>query len=168
MKSAKVVISRVLIGFVLISIGFAIGRETARRGGGSPEGGVPIAAAATQPVGRCETGDDKVVVYYMHTTFRCLTCNRIESYTDSLIKSDFAAQLGDGRLEWKAVNFQENEAMAKRYGVGASCVVVVKRRDGREVGFKRLDEVWAKAGDPGEFTRYVSDAIRESLEGGGS
>ncbi len=153
MKLAKVIIARVLIVFVLISIGFALGKEVGRRPE-APDEGV--------------TARDGVTVYYMHTTIRCVMCNRIQAYTHSLLKEQFAAQLGDGRLEWTSVDFQQDEALAKRYDVGVSCVVLVRRRNGREVAHRRLDELWTKIGDEDEFTRYVGDAVREFLNGGGS
>jgi len=127
MGRVKLIVGRVLIGFVLVSIGFAAGRE-----------------------------------------IRCVTCNAIEARADSVLKSRFAAQLADGSLEWKSVDFQEDEAMAKRYGVGVSCLVLVRWRGGKEQAYRRLDEVWAKIGDEDEFARYVGDAVREFLNGGGS
>ncbi len=151
-------ISGLLTAFVLISIGFALGRETARYAGEGRTSTRPASQTADQ---------DKVIVYYMHTTFRCVTCNKIESLTDSIVRSDFAADLAAGRIEWKSVNFQESGDLAARYGVGTSCVVVAKVRGGREVAFKRLDEVWTKVHDPEAFGRYVAGAIRDMRGGGG-
>jgi len=162
MGRVKLIVGRVLIGFVLVSIGFAAGREVTRRSAGS---GRDQAATAGAPAAG---GRDKVTVYYMHSTIRCVTCNAIEARADSVLKSRFAAQLADGSLEWKSVDFQEDEAMAKRYGVGVSCLVLVRWRGGKEQAYRRLDEVWAKIGDEDEFARYVGDAVREFLNGGGS
>jgi len=161
MKSAKVILGRVLIGFVLISIGFALGREVTRRSGGP---GGDQASTPAAPGG----GRDKVTVYYMHSTIRCVTCNAIEARADSILKEQFAAQLGDGSLEWRSVDFQQEEDLARRYDVGVSCLVLVRWRGGSEEAHRRLDEVWAKIGDEDEFARYVSDAVREFLNGGGS
>lgn len=170
---AKKIIGRLLLAFVLVSIGFAAGREIARRSGG-PGGraGGAGAASTTSAAGTRSAPDaggaGKVVVYYMHTTFRCITCNRIEALAESVVKGDFAEALGAGRVEWKTLDFQEHDDLAKRYGVGTSTVVVVKVRGGREVAFKRLDEVWTKVNDADAFSRYVSGAVREMLAGDGS
>ena len=64
--TAKAIISRVLTAFVLISIGYAAGKEmalrtTAQNGGDTQQ---TVAAASSE---------DKVIVYYMHATFRCFT-----------------------------------------------------------------------------------------------
>jgi len=150
---AKKVISNLLLAFVLISIGFAIGKETALNGARKAKAGE--AATTTQT-----SGSNKVIVYYMHQTFRCVTCNQIEAMTGELIRTGFAKELADGRLEWKRENFQENEDMARRYNVASSSVVVVRMRDGKEVAHQTLDKVWTLVGKPEEFAAYVGGAIR--------
>ena len=160
---AKTVGGKLLLAFVLVSIGFAAGKEVGRRSG---QGGAP--APPRTAAGDANRPADKVIVYYMHTTFRCITCNRIEALAESVVKGDFAEALGAGRVEWKTLDFQEHDDLAKRYGVGTSTVVVVKVRGGREVAFKRLDEVWTKVNDADAFSRYVGGAVREMLAGDGS
>lgn len=154
---ARNVLRSLLLGFVLISVGFCLGREITLRS----RRATPQRAAAP-----AEGAPDKLIIYYMHPTFRCATCNRIEKMTREVLDQDFAAELADGRIEWRTVNFQQDEGLARRYDVAASSVVLVKLRRGREVGFKRLDEVWKLAGDPDHFAAYVADAIRSQLKGG--
>ena len=138
--TANRTLSNLLLAFVLISIGFVIGKETALNSARKANsGGNAVAAHA----GRA----DKVIVYYMHQTFRCVTCNQIEATTGELINTDFARELKDGRLEWKKVNFQENEDLAKRYNVASSTAVVVRLRDGIEIGHQSLDKVWTVSGN---------------------
>ena len=154
--TAKKTLSNLLLAFVLISIGFVIGKETALNSSRKSNSGSNAVAAHA---GRA----DKVIVYYMHQTFRCVTCNQIEATTGELINADFAKELKDGRLEWKKVNFQENEDLAKRYNVASSTVVVVRLRDGKEIGHQSLDKVWSLSGNHDEFIKYVGGAIREAL-----
>ena len=154
--TAKKVISNLLLTFVLISVGFAIGKETTLNSVRKANAGGT--AAATQ-----SDRADKVIVYYMHQTFRCITCNQIEATTGELINTDFAREMKDGRLEWKKVNFQENEDLAKLYNVASSTVVVVRLRDGKEIGHQSLDKVWTLSGNRDEFVKYVGGAIREAL-----
>jgi len=161
-------IGKLLLAFVLVSVGFAVGREVERRKRVTGATTQPAATAKPQQAGGAADASDKVTVYYMHTTFRCLTCNRIEALAESVVKSDFADALAGGRIEWKTLDFQEHDDLAKRYGVGTSTVVVVKTRGGRDVAFRRLDEVWAKVNDPAAFSAYVGGAVREMLAGGGA
>ncbi|HUW32662.1 MAG TPA: nitrophenyl compound nitroreductase subunit ArsF family protein [Planctomycetota bacterium] len=155
---AKKLLAKLLLAFVLISIGFAIGKEvTLRRVQASRSG-----ASAIQPN---EQGD-KVIVYYMHATIRCVTCNSIEAMTAKLIDSAFGDAKKAGKLVWKEVDFQENEDLAKRYDVVSSCIVVVHQRDGKQVAFQRLDDVWLLADKPQQFNEYVAKAILAYLGGG--
>ncbi len=147
-------LTRVLLGFVLVSVGFALGKEvTLRR-----QTPAPGADTATS-----EAVGDKVVVTYLHTTFRCATCNEIERLTKVLVETEFGEELKAGRIEWREVNFQEDEALAKRYEVVSSCVVVADVRAGKETGFQRLDDVWTRYQNPADFDEYVGAAIRKSL-----
>lgn len=154
--TAKKVISNLLLGFVLISIGVAIGKEMAQS---EPRPAAAKAPAATEP-----TKSDKVIVYYMHQTFRCVTCNQIEAMAHNVVKIDFASELADGTVEWRPENFQKNEELAKRYNVVSSSVVVARVKDGKEIAHETLDGVWTLVEQPSDFEEYVASAIRAQLD----
>jgi hypothetical protein len=87
----------------------------------------------------------------------------MEQATRALLDSAFAADLAAGRVEWRAADFQKDEALAKRYDVASTCVVVAKIRDGRQKAFQRLDDIWTRYQDPAAFDQYVGGAIRGYL-----
>lgn len=149
---AKKIIGRLLLAFVLVSIGFAIGKEVERNHRQADAQGAPTVA-----------GEDKVVVYYMHATFRCVTCNLVESTGEELIRTEFADAVKTGRLEWRPVNYQENEDLGKRYNVGGNMIVVAKFVGGKEIANKRLDRVMELASKRDEFMAYVRSAVQELL-----
>jgi hypothetical protein len=153
---AKRIIGQLLIAFVLVTIGFALGKESAR----TP----PAGQGAATPVPPAASGE-QIIVYYMHQTFRCVTCNKIEAMTEDLVKTEFAGAMQSGRLQFRRADFQEDEALARRYNVASSSVVVVKERDGKDVAFKRLDDVWTQVDKPAEFRAYVGGVLREYLGG---
>lgn len=161
---AKVIIGKLLMAFVLISIGFAAGKEVTLRAMAKNDNADQV---VTSPVsGQQKQSQDKVILYYMHASFRCFTCNSIESMAKEVVENDFAEELADGRLEWQSVNFQESISLGRRYGVGTSTLVIVKIVDGEEVEFQRMDEVWTKVTNPEEFKQYVDEMVRKYLEGG--
>ncbi|MBN2642295.1 MAG: hypothetical protein JXR78_11615 [Victivallales bacterium] len=135
-----------LLIFVLISIGFAMGRRFAAPG-------------ALLPVGGSINDATAVHVYYFHSTFRCTTCNTIEQMTKDLLEKNFKAELESGAIIFSEVNFQENEKLAILFDVVASCVVVSVEKDGQVIDFLRLDEVWTKLSNRAGFDKYISDAI---------
>ena len=153
--NARKIIGRLLLAFVLVSVGFALGKETAASKARSEVGAVEGATA----------GGDGVVVYYMHASFRCVACNLVESMGEELVRDEFADAVKAGRLAWKPVNYQENDQLATRYKVGGNMIVVARFRDGKEVESRRLDRVMELAGKRDEFLAYVRGAIQELLGG---
>ncbi len=138
-------IKNLLLIFVFISIGFALGRHSVK----------PV-APKTLPSSANKTS---VQVYYLHSTFRCTTCNTIEKMTKALLDRQYKAELASGNMVFHEVNFQTDEALAKQFGVAASCVVVAAIKDGKTVGFQRLDKVWTLMKDPSAFDKYINNAI---------
>lgn len=155
MERAKNIARSTLLAFVLVSIGFALGKEVTARRQQSPAAGPESSVPAAD--------GDKVVVYYLHATFRCVTCNEIERLTKALVETEFADDLAAGRVELREANFQQDESLAKRYEVVSSCVVVANIQGGKETDYQRLDEVWTRYEDPTDFNVYVGGAIRKYL-----
>lgn len=160
MAKVKKTVTGLLLCFVLVSIGFALGKEVTLRRTRSGQAGM---AAATAPAAASE-----VVVYYMYPTVRCVTCNQIEAAARRVVHEDFAEVFREGRLKWEVVNIHENDELADRYEVATSTVVVARRRGGQEEGFDRLDRVWPLADKPEELSTYIRNAVAAALEKGGS
>jgi hypothetical protein len=143
-------LTNILLAFALISFGFMLGKHS-------------------QPPGAVESEkqsliDEQVVVYYLHATFRCVTCNTIEEMTKALLKKSYSKEMTEGRLVWKEVNFQQDEALARQFEVSASCVVVAHLKNNTVTSYRRLDEVWTWMADPEVFNKNISDVIESYLE----
>ena len=155
MTVIKTWLGRILLFFAIFTLGFGLGREA----------GLRRSAADANDLSLSTEGDaDKVLVYYLHTTFRCATCNGIETLARQVVEQKFAEESADGRVEWRTANFQERDDLARRYGVASSTVVVVDIENGQDTGFKRLDKVWTLHDQPGAFSEYVGGAIRGFIE----
>jgi hypothetical protein len=149
----------ILLWFVLITIGFAIGKEVTLRS--VQKGEVLASDAATAP---SATSAEKTIVYYMHGRIRCVTCNTIEKQAKELVNREFAKELQDGRLEWQLINYEEREDLAKRYNVTTNGVVLAKLKDGKDVRSPQiLEDVWTLWDERSKFDKYVADAIRVYL-----
>ncbi len=141
-----------LLAFVLVTIGFGIGKEwTLRR------------MQVTIPSGGAVSGD-KVMVYYAHATIRCVSCETIERLTHETLDEQFAEAVAAGQLVFKEVNFQEDSNFATHYEIVANCVIVSQIEQGQETRHQRLDEVWDLYEDPPAFKQFLGDAIRTHLE----
>ena len=159
-KTQKAV-KNILLAFVLITIGFALGKESAKRH--FVTSGQSDTSAGKTHLSAGESTESKVVVYYAHTTFRCVTCNTIEEMAKATISNAFSNELTNGVVEWRTVNFQTDEKFASRYEIVSSCVVVVGMNGAVETGYKRLDDVWTKVKEPEAFIEYVTDAVLKYL-----
>jgi len=152
----KTWITRLLLAFVFVTIGFALGRQTAPSAHSSSD---ESAVESMQP----GTNGNKVVVYSVHMTFRCWECNQIEFLTKELLDAEFAEPMAAGTIEYRSVDYLKDTEFARRYNIASSTLVVVRFEDGQEAEFQRLDEVWTKARDRDAFIAYVREAIRSQL-----
>lgn len=157
-ETLRVWTARLLLGFVLITIGFAVGRRTA------PLPPSDFDADAEQP-DRLER-THQVAVYAAHMTFRCPECNQIEWFARDLIDNEFAAELVEGRLVFRSVDYMRDPAFARRYNITSSTLVVARLEDGEEQAYQRLDDVWTNVRNREDYFDYVRAAIRRALDGG--
>ncbi len=156
--------TRVLLTFAVFTLGFGVGKEVGRRQASAtiPPGPAPAPSTDARAPAPAE---DKVIVYYLHATFRCVTCNTIERMAKEVVETQFAEGLAAGRIEWYEGDFQVEEDLAKRFDIVSSCVVVANRVNGKETEFQRLDEVWTLVDKPTEFREYIAGAIRKYVDG---
>ncbi len=153
-ETMKTWTSRLLLAFVLVTIGFAAGRRTAPQAASSDPHTMPTDAATSE----------QVVVYAAHMTFRCPECNQIEWLARELVESEFAAELESGTLDFQTKDYMKDTEFAKRYNIFSSTIVVVRFENGEEQDFKRLDEVWSKVKNRDDFFAYVRTAIQKAFE----
>jgi hypothetical protein len=141
-----------LLGFLVLAIGLIVRKELA-----GP------AATATESKPLPETG---LVVYYFHGEVRCPTCEAIENTAHEVVEQGFADELASGAVEWRIENYElpANAHFATEYELAAPSVVLVRREQGQQTGWRNLDRVWELVGDKQAFTEYVAQATREMLE----
>ncbi|MCX4282543.1 nitrophenyl compound nitroreductase subunit ArsF family protein [Alistipes muris] len=79
-----------------------------------------------------QTMTDGVEVLSFHAKKRCPTCVAIEQLTREVIETEFAAQLADGSLALRVTDITENEALANKYEIAWSSLLVNHREGGKE------------------------------------
>ena len=154
MKKTVSLVKNILLAFILISIGFALGKNYALQN----------AKTKTSDQKAYEIENSSYIhVYYFHSTFRCSTCNKIEEMTKKLLENNFKDNLNKREILFSDIDFQSDEKLAVKFGIFASCVVVAMEKDGKTVEYKRLDEVWTLIEKPKDFNQYISSAITNYL-----
>ena len=160
----KTAITLVLVLFVVVSLAYlvieAIGSRTnvasvdaelqsqARAEGSASDATLKGALSNTE---------GKVVLYYFHATARCSNCRKFEIYSQEAIQQRFAGALGDGRLEWRVINLDEpaNKHFVEDYQLITRSLILVKMKDGEQVGWKNLQKIWELVGAKADFVKYV-------------
>jgi hypothetical protein len=124
-------------------------------------------AATTTDAAAVRTGvlADGVTVINFHGAQRCPTCLHIGTLSESVVAEQFSAEVGEGRLAWVSIDYDEpgNAHFMEDYDLVSSNVVVVRNAGGRELGWSRLDDVWSLNHDEPAFRAYVQAAVDEAL-----
>ena len=108
----------------------------------------------------------KTIVYYFHTTFRCHSCHKIEELTKKAVAEGFAEDIKKGSLAMTLVNIDEpqNKHFIEDYKLFTKTVIVSVMKDGKQIKWKNLDQVWKLLGNEADFIKYIQDGIRSYLE----
>lgn len=121
---------------------------------------VPSAAATNAP-------SVQVIAYYFHGTVRCETCQKIERQAREVIQDKFKSELAAKRLVFKPVNYDlpDNAHFLQDYKLPCPSLVLVRRKDGKDVKWKLLGETWQVVEDATKFNRYVEGEVDNLLRG---
>lgn len=134
-----------------------------------------IMVALVTGLGACEansqrnddTPEDGVEVLYFHGRQRCATCQAIENETKDLIDSQFADEVKSEKVRYRIVDITkaENEALADKYEITWSSLVLVKYNDGKEISENLTKFAFASArNNPAQFKKELAEKINKLLE----
>lgn len=166
--NAPRIVSRLLIAFVLLSVGYLAFRSVrATKDWHAPaslQAATPEPKDSTAPGARAEAGS-KIIAYYFHVNVRCTTCRAIEAYSKQAIQQRFRDDIAAGRLEWRLVNIQnpENRHFVQDYQLFTKSLVLVRIKDGRQQEYKVLNDTWELVGTPELMQQYVEKETRSFL-----
>lgn len=94
-------------------------------------------------------------VYYFWSNPRCMTCKKMEAYTQNAVK-----KMNDSSVHFSLVNMSKNKNNVKKYKLYTKSVVISKTENGKEK-WKNLDKIWSKVGNEKEFENYVISEIKK-------
>lgn len=121
-------------------------------------GMVACSGGKTQNVaGNQQTKKDAVEVLYFHGTQRSATCMAIEKNTKALVESAYAEQLKSCQLVFRSVDVTKEKALAERYEVSWSSLILVDYdKTGKENATKLTEFAFGNA-------RSASDKFKQGL-----
>lgn len=104
--------------------------------------------------------DTKTIVYYFWSKPRCISCKKIEAYTQESVNENFSKELKDGSMEFKIIDYSKNESLRKKYGLYTKSVILSKVENGKEIKYKNLDKVWTQLNNKNKFKNYIKTEIQ--------
>jgi hypothetical protein len=112
---------------------------------------------------------DGVAVYYFHGTKRCQTCNRMEALADRVITERFGDRRHDGTVVFRSIDLESagNGHFVDDFALVNRVVVMVPRRGGEDLPFRRLDEVWERIADADAYQDYIAENLAACLRDAG-
>ena len=112
-----------------------------------------------------QTKKDVVEVLYFHGAQRCATCMAIEKNTKELLEAAYAEQLKSGKLVFSSVDITKEEALAERYEVSWSSLILVDYdKSGKESATNLTEFAFGNARTaPDKFKAELSKQISEML-----
>ena len=152
----KQILVVVLLVFVALSIAYMLVKER------------DTSTGAEEPSTSENRDKGQLVVYYFHGDMRCKTCHMLETYAKESLDANFGDELESKDILWRTVNVDrpENSRYVEDYELVTKAVVLSWVVDGKEVRWKKLDEIWQKVNDKKSYLQYVRESVEEFLEAG--
>ena len=113
------------------------------------------------------TAKDGVEVLYFHGKQRCATCQAIEKETKALVNSQFADAVKSGKVRFRVIDItkSENKALADKYEITWSSLILVKYKNGKETSENLTQLAFAKArSNPEQFKKELAAKINQLLK----
>ena len=123
------------------------------------------ATAATDADAARRAAAATVLVTYFTTDVRCDSCRTIEALSQRAVVEGFPAEVAAGKVVFRVINTDrpEHAHYVDHYSITNKIVVVSHQRDGKEVAWQGLQDVWVHFREPDEFLPYVREPIQAFL-----
>ncbi len=156
--NSKKIITIILLVFVVGSVGAMIYKEL-QPGQTDPD-------AITADISTENVPQNQIIAYYFHGNQRCPTCMNIEAYTKESLETNFKEPLDSGRVVWQPINIDEaaNRHFITDFELEMKLVVLADIKDGKQIQWKKLDQVWPLSGDKPGFLEYIKVETEEYLK----
>jgi len=120
---------------------------------------------ATQAQAQSPAGSTVVYAYYFHQTYRCLSCELMETTAAREIEEHFARQMQDGQMVWMPVNIDTpaGKVFRQQFNVVGSALVLARMENDVCKESRKLDDLWGLLDRPDAFSKYLVDEINACL-----
>ena len=108
----------------------------------------------------------QVIACYFHRTVRCPTCQKISTYIEESVNTNFAAQIKAGSVKVVMIDFQDakNQNFTQAYRITGPTLVLMNVKDGKVAAWKAAPKVWSLVGQKDDFAKYVQGEVQSYLD----
>ncbi len=106
--------------------------------------GEPVGEPVPAPGDSLATPAGGVELIYFHATLRCETCLALEASIERCLRAEFAAELAQGRLAWRSLDYElgEGRALHANLELSGSELVIRRRAAGESRDAQPIRSVW--------------------------
>jgi thiol-disulfide isomerase/thioredoxin len=142
-KSFKLTVSLSVLAIIAVSLIFA---------------SEAIAAGNVATNSTAQIKNEKIIVYYFYSKPRCVSCKKIEAYTQKAVE-----EFKNKKVTYTAIDLDNtaNKHYSEQYKLFTKSVVLSKQKNGKETKWKNLGEIWTKLGNEQEFKTYITTEIKK-------
>ncbi len=134
-------------------------------GQGAIAGQIGTTALSGSNAEQTDVSEQLIKVYYLHTTVRCYSCNKIERLTREAVNEAFGKEIARGLIKVEVLNVDdpENKHFIQDYQLFTKSVIVSHVSGSKEQRWKNLQKVWELLGDERAFKAYVQKEVQAYL-----
>ncbi len=149
--NSKKILTTALLLFVVFSVIYLFINESNPKSDDVTEQAIPVASSKSP----------NLMAYYFHSNRRCVSCKKIEAFSNEAITLGFAEQLQDSSMVWQIVNYESegNEHFVKEFELYTQSLIIIDLDSGEKVRWKNLEKVWEYLDDKDKFIEYVKTEI---------
>jgi hypothetical protein len=80
--------------------------------------------------------------------------------------SDFKKDIESGKINLQCLNIEDsnNRHFVEKYSLVTKSIVLSRQKNGEEVKWKNLDQIWTRVHNENDFKHYVISEIQKMLE----
>ena len=125
-----------------------------------------LSKATTEQGATPKADPDRVSVIYFHGNKRCPTCLGIQAAVEETMGEKFSQATDAGMLVFDVRNFEaeENAALAEKYNVAFSTLIVATQAGDTVLSWKNADKLWDYAHEPAALKAYVTEQVSAALK----
>jgi len=152
----KSLIRWILLGFVIVSLVFAI-LKMIDNPGRSKHYSLNERLSVS--------GDDVILILLFHNRVRCTMCLNMEQHIQTLMSEDYAEMVGNKHIQFflMDMNKAENKSLIERYSLYTASVVIIKMVDKQEVDTIILNDIWEHHKEGAVFKERVTKELETLL-----